>query len=266
MLGGVTKRHASDELTRRRWLKSFVKGPFRMGVQIITDDNDLYCRSVACPQEVGHFVGPVYLRTPFAHRDVPPAHQRFAEHKNARGARTLVFIVHATRMLGRLSDGRPHFLQELDRLLIHAEHRIPRIVGLGIDLQHFLHTRCELGIGGRGNDPVFDLPGRKMVFFKVLRRVSWLTDSTSSNATACAAKKRSVQLANPDGGGPSRKAMILASCIPSSTLPRTRRFGLPCNVLSKPSVTNRSRIFSMVCVRPSNALALSSSVQCGERK
>src|SRR4029453_13137314 len=263
MLGGVTKLHTSDELTRRRWLKSFVEGPFRMGVQIITDDNDLRCRPIACPQEVGHLVGPVHLRTPFAHCDVPPAHQRVAAHKNARGGRTLVFIVHATRMLGRPSDGCPHFLQELDRLLIHAEHRIPCLVGLGIDLQHFLHTRCELGIGGRRNDPIFDLPGRKMIFFKVLRRVSWLTDSTSSNATACAANKRSVQLANPGGGGPSRKAMILASCIPSSTFPRTRRFGLPCSVISKPSVTKRSRMFSMVCVRPSNALAIAASVQCG---
>ena len=52
MLGGVTKLHASDELTRRRWLKSFVKGTFRMGVQIITDYNDLSRRPVVCPQEV----------------------------------------------------------------------------------------------------------------------------------------------------------------------------------------------------------------------
>src|SRR5215510_4661551 len=166
MLGGVTKFHASDELTRRRWLKSFVKSPFRMGVQIITDHNDLYCRPVACPQEVGHFVGPVHLRAPFAHRDVPPAHQRFAEHKNARGARTFVFIVHATRMPGRPSDRRSHFLQELYRLLIHAEYWIPRIIGLGIDLKHVLHTRCKLGIGGRRNDPIFDLSVRKMVFLR----------------------------------------------------------------------------------------------------
>src|SRR5512145_1613718 len=130
MLGGVTKRHTSDELTRRRWLKSFVESPFRMGVQIITDYNDLYCRPVACPQEVGHLVGPVNLRAPFAHRDVPPAHQRFAEHKNARSARPLVFIVYATRMPGCPGDGRPRFFEELYRLLIHTEHRIPRIVGL----------------------------------------------------------------------------------------------------------------------------------------
>src|SRR5262245_32650443 len=110
MLGGVTKLHTSDEFTRRRWLKSFVEGPFCMGVQIITDDNDLRCRPIARPQEVSHLVGPVHLRTPGAHRDVPPAYQRFAEYKNARGARPLVFIVHATRMLGRPSDERPHFL------------------------------------------------------------------------------------------------------------------------------------------------------------
>jgi len=164
MLGGVTKRHAADEYTRRCWLKSLVEGPFRMRVQIITDDNDLRCRPVACPQEVGHLVGPVNLGASFAHCDVTPAHQRFAEHKNAGGARALVCIVYATRMPGRPSDWCPRFLQELYRLLIHAEHRIPRIVGLGIDLEHFLHTRRELGIGGRRNDPILDLPVRKMVF------------------------------------------------------------------------------------------------------
>ena len=77
---------------------------------------------------------------------------------------------------------------------------IPRVVRPGVHVQHFFHARREFGIGLRRDDPVLDLPLRHPVFFSVRRTVSWLTDSTISNATACSASSRSVQLANPSGG------------------------------------------------------------------
>jgi hypothetical protein len=104
---------------------------------------------------------------------------------------------------------------------------------------------------------------RAVVFFSVRRRVSWLTDSTISSATACSASSRSVQLANPFGGWPSRNAMILASCSPSRTFPRTRFLGLPFSAISNPSVTRRSRMNSTVLVPESKASAISTSVQFG---
>lgn len=182
-----------------------------MGIQIVTDQDHLLRRGVARTQEVRHFLGLVHLGPSFAYRDVPPARQWFAEHKNAGGARPLVLIVYAPRMLGRPGDGEARFLQSLDRLLIHAEHGKAGIVGPGVDVEHFLHAGGEFGIGIGRNHPIGDLPRREVIFFSVLRGVSWLTVSTTSNVTACSASKRRVQWANPGGGGPSRKAMILAS-------------------------------------------------------
>ena len=138
-------------------------------------------------------------------------------------------------MLFGAGDRLARFLQQLNRLLVHAQHGIPRIVGPGVDVQHFLHARGELGVGLGRDDPILDLPVRHPVFFSVRRTVSWLTDSTISSATACSANSRNVQLANPLGGWPSRNAMILASCSPSRTLPRTLLFGLPLIVTSNPS-------------------------------
>ena len=97
------------------------------------------------------------------------------------------------------------------------------------------------GIGFWWNYPILDFLFREIVFFSVARRVSWLTDSTISSETTCSANSRRVQFENPLGGVPSRNAMILASWFPSRILLRTRCFGLPSSVISKPSVTKRSR-------------------------
>ena len=144
-------------------------------------------------------------------QNVPPTPQGFTEHKKAGGARPLVLIVYPTRMLARPGNGYARFLQQLDRLLIHAEHGIARIIEPGVDVEYFLHTGGEFGIGIRRNHPIGDLPRGEVIFFSVLRSVSWLTVSTMSNVMACSASRRRVQLANPGGGGPSRKAMIWAS-------------------------------------------------------
>src|ERR1051326_451801 len=137
------------------------------------------------------------------------------------------------------------------------------VVRPGVHVQHFLHARGKFGVGLGRNDPVLDLPLRHLVFFSVRRTVSWLTASTISNATARSASRRRVQLAKPFGGGPSRRAMILASSSPSRTLPRMRLLGLPWSATSNPSVTKRSRRLSTDRVRQSNASAIWASVQFG---
>jgi hypothetical protein len=87
---------------------------------------------------------------------------------------------------------------------------------------HFLHARGELGIRLRRDYPILNVPRCELVFLSVRRRVTWQIDSTISSVTACSARSRSVQLANPFGGRPNRNAMIFASCSPSRTSARTR--------------------------------------------
>src|SRR5665213_4574103 len=120
-------------------------------------------------------------------------------------------------MLAGGRERHARLLEQLDRLLVHADHRVPGIIWLSIGFQNLFHARNELAIGLRGNHPVVDLPLGHPVFLSVRRTVSWLIDLAISNATTCSASSRSVQLEHPGGGVPKRRAITFASCSPSSS-------------------------------------------------
>src|SRR5208337_1908816 len=167
-------------------------------------------------------------------------------------------------MFPRRGNRHARLLEQLDRLFVHAEHRTLRIIRLSIGFQHFLHAGHEFAVRFRRDYPVIDFPPGHPVFLSVRRTVSWLIDSTISNVTTCSASSRRLQLENPGGGGPRRIAITFASCSPSSNFSRGgSRRGWPLSVNSNPCVTNRSRMFSTVWVRQSNASAIFASVQSG---
>ena len=100
--------------------------------------------------------------------------------------------------LGTLLRGRHRrtgFLDQLDRLLVHAHDGTSRVVQLRIDVEDLFHVCHELGISLRRDHPVRKLPLRHPVFFSVRRIVSWLIDSTIANSTTRRANRRNDQFA-----------------------------------------------------------------------
>src|SRR5260370_26369670 len=188
----------------------------------------------------------------------------YGEHEDVGRPGPFVLVVHPSAMFACCRDRRACLLEQLDRLLVHAQHRTRRIVRHGVGVQHLLHCRNELGVGLRRDDPVLALPIRHAVFFRVRRRVSWLTDATISNSIPLRANSRSDQLAYPGGGEPRRIAMTFASCSPSNSLGVGGWVRLiPFNACSKPHSTRRRRTFSTVLLRQPNASAIRRSVQLG---
>jgi hypothetical protein len=74
-------------------------------------------------------------------------------------------------ILGR-RDRRPRLLQQLHRLLVHAQHWVLGIVRGSVGVEHFLHPRYELGVRLRRDHPVFQLALGHPVFLSVRRTVS----------------------------------------------------------------------------------------------
>ena len=62
--------------------------------------------------------------------------------------------------LDRLSG----LLNQLHRLLVHAEYRMRPIIRFRVRFKDFFHVRYEFGSGFRRNDPVFDLSIRHSIF------------------------------------------------------------------------------------------------------
>jgi len=69
------------------------------------------------------------------------------EHEDVGRSRTLVLVVDAFAVVLCRRDRRAGLLQQLHRLLVHAQHRTGRIVQFAVDVQHLFHACHEFGVG-----------------------------------------------------------------------------------------------------------------------
>src|SRR3954447_37310 len=209
---------------------------------------------------MGHFERPVDLGPMLTGSCLSKARQRFGEHEDARRAVAFVFVIDPLRVLARRGDRHLRFLQQLHRLLVHAEHRLLGIIRFRISLEHVFHVGHELGILVRRNHPVLDLALGHAIFFSVLRTVSAQIEGTTSNTTSSSANNCNDHRPYPAGGFPNRMAISFASPTPSSLcgVGGIARF-LRSNAASKPAVTNRSRRFSTVRTEQPYASAIFAS-------
>jgi len=142
--------------------------------------------------------------------------------------------------LGR--KGWSHFADQLFARLVHADDRKPRIVRTMIDLENVLHAEHDLDAGFGRDTPVLLPMGFQLVFFSVLRTVSYESSSSStSNSTMRSASSLSVQRAYPSGDGPHANAISRASFAPSRRRRSGRGFDFFSRLASKPSSTSCSR-------------------------
>ena len=133
-----------------------------------------------------------------------------------------------------------------------------RIVRLFVGFQHFFHVRDKLRVRFRRNHPVFDLRFVMPFFLACWRTVSWLMDSTISNATSSAANSRSVHRHTLRAASQPHRDQFR---FPLAIEHRLAGRGVPVfasTPLSKPSITRRSRSFSTVRNRAESASAICS--------
>src|SRR5262249_6738290 len=82
------------------------------------------CRLVhGRPEQLRHLQRPIDLRPSLPDRDTPPTRQRVAEEEHTCRARPLLLLSTPPWMILGRWDRRPRLLQQLHRLLVHAQHR-----------------------------------------------------------------------------------------------------------------------------------------------
>jgi len=113
-------------------------------------------------------------------------------------------------------QGIANFRKQLLADFIETNLRKSCIIGPLIHAEHVFHRRDKGGIRLRWNAPLLFEPGLEFVFLSVIRTVSWLTLSTTSNSTSLSASIRKVQHALPSGGFWQASAIKWASCSPAS--------------------------------------------------
>src|SRR5262249_31723754 len=152
----------------------------------------------------------------------------------------LVLVVHlkATAPPARRSP----FPEQLLAGFVEADHRIPRVVGQQVGLDHVFHAPDELGIGVRRDTPGRDDPGLAGVFFSACRTASTLTRSTRPSTTRSSAKSCKVQWQRPSGGSLQASWISFRSTSPVILIsPGRAGWGRWSRAAGSPSVTNRRR-------------------------
>jgi hypothetical protein len=140
-------------------------------VQVVHDQGDSLCFFVM-GGDFRQKAGPFMLGFSLVDRHHPLAGQGFTGKKGVTHAAAAVFVV----VTLRLAPGRPGWtgasLRSTAWRLVHAYHRMARIVGAHVDIQDHLHVRHKAAVFFRRNQPSFALPGLEDVFFRARRTVS----------------------------------------------------------------------------------------------
>ncbi len=132
---------------------------------------------------------------------------------------SLVFVVDDFRLPGPHGAGKASFLRLLPTGLIHANQNLVFGNIPLIQVQHLLPRRHERRVAARGKAPVRLQPRLDLLFFRVLRTVSFEMLSTISLSIRRPARSFRVPRTQPSGGEEPARATRFASFAPS------RRFG-----------------------------------------
>src|SRR5262249_18615538 len=227
-----------------RW-EGLVQAGAVMRVEVVLHQLALLGLGEVDVHQLLHAPGVVPSRPPLAHPHVPPTPQRLTHQQLGADALALVLVVHlkATAPPARRSP----FPEQLLAGFVEADHRIPRVVGQQVGLDHVFHAPDELGIGVRRDTPGRDDPGLAGVFFSACRTASTLTRSTRPSTTRSSAKSCKVQWQRPSGGSLQASWINFRSTSPVILIsPGRAGWGRWSRAAGSPSVTNRRRTRSTV--------------------
>jgi hypothetical protein len=147
------------------WFERLIERSLGVRVEVVANEDHRRAIGVACIQHPRDFNRPVGFGPSHPGGRLAEARERLGEHKDARRAIALILVIDAPAMPLRGGDRHSRLLEQLDRLFVHAQHGIPRIVGRRVGLEHFFQARHELGVLIRWDHPVFNLSLRHAVFF-----------------------------------------------------------------------------------------------------
>lgn len=126
-----------------------------MGVEVVTDENDLFGGWILLIEQVFYLVGPVGHGALFMGANSAFPGFWLVKHKNAGGAVSFILMVIAFWLSRFQGKRRAYLLGQLNGLFIHTYHGKISLIGSVIDLQHVFHSGYEIAVLLWGNDPTF---------------------------------------------------------------------------------------------------------------
>ena len=157
--------YAPSQAARLGPRKRPVKRGVGMGVQIVADQDQALGLAVARMVRKGlHRARPVHARAPGGGVGRAPLAQRFHEHPEGAGAAPHVCVVVGGRAARARRVRRPLVGPQRFGWFVHADHRIARIVGLAVKIQHPFPRDHEVRLRHRRIAPLHPTPGRQFVF------------------------------------------------------------------------------------------------------
>ena len=93
MFGGMVDFEAREEFSGFIWRESRVEGSGFVGVEVVAHEDDFFGFGIAGGEQVFDLVRPIDHSAMFLGGDGAFSGQRFAEHKDAGGATSFVFMV-----------------------------------------------------------------------------------------------------------------------------------------------------------------------------
>ena len=115
-----------------------------VGVQVVAHQRDAFRIPVTRQiRQCVHLLRPIQRRAPLGDSHCPPAGQRLAEHPHRACSPAEVVGVVLLRRPGAYRQLLADFRHELLAHLVHAHHRMPRVVRPPVYLEHPLHAGHE---------------------------------------------------------------------------------------------------------------------------
>lgn len=173
-----------------------------VGIEIIQHPVPLRSVGIGLIKQPCHLLGKGLSRPLGGHRHLPPAALWLAAQEQIAPPIPVVFVVLALGLARGGRQGRAGLGYPLLGGFIKADRWVLRVIRLFIEVQHVLQGRDELR-AYRRDTPLLLLPRREVVFGRIWRTVSWLSDAASPHCTALSASKRSVHRAWPAGAVPT---------------------------------------------------------------
>src|SRR6188474_3785034 len=127
------------------------------------------------------------------------ARARLGDQEEVGGPPPLVLVVDPLGLARRHRQRDPSLGDQLLRGLIEADGRAGRIVRLGIEVEHVLHARDELGADGRDH-PLLLEPRLELVLLRSSRIASSVMSGTISSSISLSASICIDQRCRPSGG------------------------------------------------------------------
>jgi hypothetical protein len=209
-LGGVVKFQSRQKSRRRFQPHDLFEGGAKVGVQVVQDQMDFARLGIDLQRQVSDKFHKIRLGPPPGHLHLAMTRLGFHCHEQVARSGPFVFVIFLGDLARDCRNGPTGLSQQLLALFIQANHRLRRIIRLGVKLQQVVHALLVFD-GDPSDTPHYFAPRFTDVFFRICRMVSRLTPASLGRCPAAIVNSRIVQRAAPSGGWLQVKATTSAS-------------------------------------------------------